>query len=246
MNYLIEGNGIPCFVIGSAIYYPRTFSQDLRKHFKFIFLDIRGFAVSDKPYDLEDITLDTILDDIEQIRQTLNIPKICVLGHSIVGLIALEYARKYPQHVSHVIVIGTPPNGMRANLKAARRHWKDNASDDRKELMNSINEKQDIQKLSKLSPGDIFINTYITNGPLYWYDPSYDCSLLWKDIKIDAKIVGKIEGIFFKNYDIAQGSDTITMPVFIAIGKYDFMVPHYQWDSEIEKLPGLSYFLFEK
>ena len=57
-------------------------------------------------------------DDVEQIRKALDIPKICVLGHSIHGNLALEYARKYPQHTSHVIVIGAPPNGMRKNLKA--------------------------------------------------------------------------------------------------------------------------------
>ena len=56
LSYVIEGSGIPCLVIGSAIYYPRTFSQQLRKHFKFIFTDERGFVPTDSPVDLEKIS----------------------------------------------------------------------------------------------------------------------------------------------------------------------------------------------
>ncbi len=32
LRYAIEGSGKPALVIGSAIYYPRTFSQNLRNH----------------------------------------------------------------------------------------------------------------------------------------------------------------------------------------------------------------------
>ena len=128
LSYVVEGSGIPCLVIGSAIYYPRTFSQDLRQQFKFIFTDNRGFVPTDEPVDLNNVTIDMFSDDVEQIRKALNIPKICVLGHSIHGNLALEYARKYPQNTSQVIVIGAPPNGMRKNLKASRQYWTNNAS----------------------------------------------------------------------------------------------------------------------
>ena len=80
LSYVVEGSGIPCLVIGSAIYYPRTFSQELRKQFKFIFTDNRGFVPIDKPVNLNEVTIDMFLDDAEQIRKTLDIPKICVLG----------------------------------------------------------------------------------------------------------------------------------------------------------------------
>ena len=56
LSYAIEGSGIPCLVIGSAIYYPRTFSQELRQHFKFIFADERGFVPTDTPVDLNEVT----------------------------------------------------------------------------------------------------------------------------------------------------------------------------------------------
>ena len=44
LRYCIEGEGVPAIVIGCAIYYPRIFSQNLRKHLRMVFLDHRGFT----------------------------------------------------------------------------------------------------------------------------------------------------------------------------------------------------------
>ena len=38
LNYVVEGEGKPCLVIGSSVYYPKTFSKELRKHLKMYFL----------------------------------------------------------------------------------------------------------------------------------------------------------------------------------------------------------------
>ena len=48
--YSIEGAGQPVLVIGSAVYYPRTFSQQLRKQLQLIFIDHRGFAIGPPSY----------------------------------------------------------------------------------------------------------------------------------------------------------------------------------------------------
>ena len=246
LSYGIEGSGIPCLVIGSAIYYPRTFSQELRQHFKFIFADTRGFVPTDTPIDLEKITVDTFSDDVEQIRKALDIPKICVLGHSIHGMLALEYARKYPQNTSHVIVIGSPINGSRKNLKASRQYWASNASEERKDIYNRMMDSHRMEELSDLTPGDMMKQNYINNAPFYWYDPTYDCSWIWEGVKVNPKITGKLQGVLFKTYDIAKDSNLNNIPIFVAMGKHDYMVPHFQWNAEIEKLTKLSYYLFEK
>ena len=38
------------------------------------------------------------------------------MGHSILGVLAIEYARRCPQSVSHVVTAGTPPRGDMAWL----------------------------------------------------------------------------------------------------------------------------------
>ena len=91
-QYKIEGSGITTMVIGSAIQQPRMFSQELRKQFKFIFIDSRLFI----PARIEKFTLDDAVEDIEGIRKYLNIGKMVVMGNSMFAIIALEYAKKYP------------------------------------------------------------------------------------------------------------------------------------------------------
>ena len=34
LDYVIEGRGKACLVIGSSVYYPKTFSPELQKHLK--------------------------------------------------------------------------------------------------------------------------------------------------------------------------------------------------------------------
>src|SRR5262249_56483249 len=104
------GRGPPCLVVGSSVYYPRVFSQGLRARLQLIFLDLRHFAVTDPAFTPDHLTLDTYADDIEQARQTLNLGEVIVMGHSIHGILALEYARRYPEQIRGVVAIGTVPH----------------------------------------------------------------------------------------------------------------------------------------
>ncbi len=96
LNYVIEGTGKPCLVIGSSIYYPRTFSKQLRDSLRFYFVDMRWFAKEYAPVKPHDFTLDSIISDIEKVRAELKLERVIIAGHSIHSVIAFEYARKYP------------------------------------------------------------------------------------------------------------------------------------------------------
>lgn len=45
--------------------------------------------------------------DAEALRQTLGFEKWAVLGHSFGGMVALEYALRYPQSLSHLLLLDT-------------------------------------------------------------------------------------------------------------------------------------------
>ncbi len=77
LKYRTEGAGQDVLVIGSSIYYPRSFSQHLRKFLRFHFVDYRGFAEGPET----ELTFDTLLEDIECCRQKLGLEKCFVLGH---------------------------------------------------------------------------------------------------------------------------------------------------------------------
>ena len=77
---------------------------------------------------------DTLLDDIEQTRRELGLDRIVVIGHSIHSFMALEYAKRYPENVSHVVMIG-PPVFNAASDQAMDQYWQEFASPERKAAM---------------------------------------------------------------------------------------------------------------
>lgn len=242
--YYVEGNGIPCIVINDAIAMRRALSKELRQHFKFIFMNPRMNVPYDKSFDIKKITLDTLLDDIEVVRKTVGIEKVCIFGHSVNSLTAFEYARKYPEHATHVIMNGTPPiEGKRAR-RVASEYWESNASDKRKTILKQNWEKRK-DEIAKMPPDLAMMQTYITNGPMYWYDPKTDCSWLFTGEKWNAEVWNQVFDETYMNYDITSRGQT-KVPIFLSLGRYDYDSPYIMWDGIKEKFPNLSYNLFEK
>ena len=68
LTYRIEGHGTPCLVIGSSVYYPRTFSDNIRRYLKLYFVDMKWFAKDYKAEALHKVTIKSIVNDVEQIR----------------------------------------------------------------------------------------------------------------------------------------------------------------------------------
>lgn len=90
----------------SHTHYKRPRAGFLRLHdiFQMVYVDWRGAARSD-PAPPETMTLPQVVDDVEAIRDLLGIEQWAVLGASGGGIWALAYAGKYPERVSHLIVL---------------------------------------------------------------------------------------------------------------------------------------------
>jgi len=78
-------------------------ASKLADWYNVIVFDQRGILQSDKITKDESVTVATIVDDIENLRQIKGLDKICLLGHSYGGFLALQYTLKYPAHVAAVI-----------------------------------------------------------------------------------------------------------------------------------------------
>ena len=243
LNYLIEGTGIPCVVIGATKNWPRkTFSEELRKYIKFIFMDNRAFVSPDVPVDINKVTIETAVDDVELLRKKLGFEKIAVSGCSYPSLLALAYAQKYPENTSHVIMIDMSPYWNDKAIKAMEENWETNASDERKEILKRNNEQLTDTVLSEVPPS---WRDYVRRAPIYWYDPTYDCSWLFEGFDVNPDRSGHCLDEELPQFDFSLGAQ-IETPVFLALGKYSYICPFYLWDDYKDKLPNLSYNLFEK
>jgi proline iminopeptidase len=81
----------------------------LSDSFHLIFYDQRGRGRSAGNVRPEDVSLETEMQDLERLRQHFQLASVAVLGHSWGGLLAMEYATRYPARVSHVILMNTAP-----------------------------------------------------------------------------------------------------------------------------------------
>ncbi len=107
-SYSIKGTGPAVFFVHGI--GARKTSWDevckfLEKDFTCISYDLRGHGDSPKgllPYSLEDL-----VDDLETLRQKLNIQKIHIVGHSLGGMIGPAYTKSFPENVISVSLIST-------------------------------------------------------------------------------------------------------------------------------------------
>jgi proline iminopeptidase len=246
LRYRIEGAGLPAIVIGSSVYYPRAFSENLRKHLRLVFMDHRGFGVSPGPVDVSAFALPVLVDDVERLRQTLDLDRVIVIGHSGHAFMALEYAKKYPQHVTHVVMIGIAPDLSVAGTAAADRYWQESVSPERKAALAENVRRLPDDQLAKLPPDRQFIENYIRDGPKIWYDYRFDSSPLWVGVEVNADVLGYVWGTVFRDIDITRGLSDLTRPVLLALGRYDFVVaPPSSWDRVRAQFRDLTVRVFE-
>jgi len=107
--YLSEGTSLPCIVAGLAPFYPPLFSDRLKQRIRFIFVDFKNTWGAEALRDADKMTMDTLVEEIDDVRRALGLEKVCVVGHSAPGFLPLEFALRHPDRMSHGIVIGTPP-----------------------------------------------------------------------------------------------------------------------------------------
>lgn len=74
---------------------------------EYYYYDQLGSAYSDQPHDMTPfLSIDHYVDEVEQVRQALHLDKdnFCLLGHSWGGVLAIEYALKYQQHLKCLVI----------------------------------------------------------------------------------------------------------------------------------------------
>jgi len=109
-----SGSGPVCIYIhGGPGAWSKSFEDlkgnNLEQKLKMVYYDQRGCGRSqisiDKNYGLE-----RMVDDIEDIRRALGTEKIYLLSHSFGGIIAVSYAKKYPDHLLGLILANSTLN----------------------------------------------------------------------------------------------------------------------------------------
>lgn len=242
--YHVEGSGIPCVVpcgAGTPL-YERTFSQELRAHIQFVFVELRGSGRSGGS--AADVTLASLVDDLDQLRRTLGLGRVAVMAHSAPGCFAVEYAARYPQHTSHIMLVGTPPNAR--NRQEAQRYREAFATEERRAIWRRNRERVTDEILRSAPPEEVLRLQTVSGAPWFWYDPHFDASDLIAGSVVNGEFMSRFFGVLLKDYDLSARFPHVRCPAFVAHGRYDFVVPPYLWEDELGKLPDATFRLFER
>jgi len=109
--YKIFGKGEPLVIVhggpGASHDYFLPYLVPLARKNQLIFIDERGSGRSQKIENVSDYTIENMADDVEAVRQSLELGKISLLGHSYGGVLAQAYALKYQENLSHLILCST-------------------------------------------------------------------------------------------------------------------------------------------
>lgn len=228
LGYTIEGRGAPLLIPGSHLYYPRTFSDNLRKHRRLVFVDHRGFAKCDRQLAPRDQDLGTVLEDIEALRRHLGLGRCDILGHSGHGYMALGYAGLYPAQVGKVVLVGTGPSHAPAHMRAAEGAWQAHAEPARKAQL--ARDLAATEANIAADPARRFVWMCLGLGARSWADPAYDATRLWDGVETQMAIFDALWGGAFAEFPTRETLAAVTAPVLICMGRHDYLVaPAERW-----------------
>jgi len=109
--YEAFGRGEPLVILhggpGASHDYFLPYLLPLARKNRLIFIDERGSGRSQKIENSSAYTVENMVEDVEAIRQELELGKISLLGHSCGGVLAQAYALKYQENLSHLILCST-------------------------------------------------------------------------------------------------------------------------------------------
>ena len=240
LRYVREGKGEPLLVIGGSVYH-KMFSAGLREHFDMIFADCRHFVPSygTTPEELERITLDTFVDEVEAVRKELGLGRISVLGHSVHAQIALAYALKYPEHTSRAVLVCGVPYPLGDLTPEQERYWDESASDERKSVFLRDQEAY-ADELQSAPPDQQFGIFYLANTAKYWADPEYDAKALISEFRVSVAL-DRLFAVVPKKPEVRARLELLRAPGLVITGRHDYICPMTVWETLIEGLGGITY-----
>jgi proline iminopeptidase len=188
----------------------------LSQKMQLVYFDHRGQGRSARGAK-ETYTLDNNVEDMEALRQHLGLDQIVVIGASYGGMVALTYASRYPQNVSHLIAIVTVPDyrflerakailaerGTEAQKAIAQRLWEGNFE----------NEEQLREYFTVMR--SLYSITYDPDSP----------PKVWDRAILSPDAINVAFGGFLRTYDIRSELPKITAPTLVIGARHDWICP---------------------
>ncbi len=247
IHYLTEGRGLPVVIpsLAGSRFYERSFFNDLRSELQVTNVELRGNR-SDAGQ-VDGLTIEHLSASFREFLDQVKLDKAAVVAHSGHGFLGMDFAARYPERVSHLILVGAAPTfGSEFEAEGAK-YWEMLASPERKRI-DVENGQRIAAERASLSPQDAIVRSYVLGAPRLFYDPHFDCTFLWEGTKASPEIWDRFwgSGGEWKRFDAAKTLPAIKCPTLIVAGLCDFVVPPTLWYGKKDLIAAHEYVLLDK
>lgn len=210
----------------------------LADHYTLVFYDHRcnGRSVG---AGVETMTWDNLVADAEALRQALGFERWAVLGHSFGGHVALEYALRHPEVISHLILMDTSADTWwsreHASQLLAKRGYSHGA----------------VEAVRRFFHGDYtpeeFLPLFIQFGKAYFYRFNLKANMSEGDA-----LEFRPEAHIFAGRRLLDGWSVmdrlweIDIPALVVAGRQDFLFPPESQALLADRLPDARLAIIER
>ena len=236
----VTGSGYPLLLMHGGPGADHTTMYPLRPladHFTLIFYDHRCNGRSEGA-DVTSMTWENVTADAEALREALGFGRWAVLGHSFGGMVALEYALRYRQSVSHLVLVDTCGDSRWARQNApdvlAQRGYSPGAVQAARRFFNG-----------QLAPRE-FLPTMLKFGKAYYYRPSLRHLLPGFRVKVRPEAQIYAFGHLLPGWTVMERLGEIDAPTLVLAGRDDFQFPPEHQEELAAGIPGARLHIVER
>ena len=211
----------------------------LAEKMQLVYFDHRGSGRSARG-DKSKYTLEENVEDMEALRRYLGLGRIVTIGTSYGGMVAMAHAVKYPDSISHLILVVTAAHS--GFIPRSRQIVAERGTPQQVALCEDL-------YAGRIDTPEKLRDYHHYMGPLYArrYDPAGSMERLSRGIhSSDALNMAFAPGGFMHGYDLRPKLGAIKAPTLILAGRHDWICAP-EFSEEIHRLiPGSKLRIFEE
>lgn len=214
--------------------------QPLSNQFTMIFYDHRCNGRS-TGVPVQTMTWEDLTEDADALRKTLGFERWAVLGHSFGGHVALEYALRYPESLSHLILMNTGGDQWWVSQNAprilAKRGYSEAAVQAARRFYNG-----------KIAPEEFF-TTFMKFAQAYSYhtnilELAHDV-IFGPQVKFQPEALIHGYSQLLKGWSVMDRLGELQVPTLVIAGRHDFLFPPEHQAMLAAGIPGAQLELIE-
>ena len=198
--------------------------RELAQERQVVRYDERGNGLSD--WDVQDISFDAFVDDLECVVDACDLPQFALLGISQGAAVSIEYAVRYPERVRCLILFGGYPAG-----------WRINASEE------ELNEREAILTLTKTGWGrhnpayrQIFSSTFMPSATPEEMDWFNDFQMQTTSAENAVRFLSA-----FGDIDVREQLAKVRVPTLVIHSLGDYRIPASVGRSLAAAIPNAEF-----